>query len=104
MGPCVGFGGYLFYACCLAYLQPLSFEKSNAVDVRMDTYEDVAARRLYDWHNCNPMKVLLSNCRSDAKPRIPYGVGKGYLQKATTNRTCLPGMERLSTSARPTVC
>merc|ERR1712025_708392 len=46
------------------------------------SYDEVRGKRLYDWHNCNPMKVLLEN--SAETPEQPvlvqYVVGKEYLQ------------------------
>jgi len=44
-------------------------------------YNEVRARRFYDWHNCNPIRVLLSHCVDECGPPLtPYEVGKGYLQ------------------------
>ncbi|CAE7233317.1 stt3 [Symbiodinium natans] len=41
----------------------------------------VRTRRFYDWHNCNPIKVLLSHCLDGQKPIPPFEVGKEYLQE-----------------------
>lgn len=77
--------GYSIYGILLLRgVQPLTFCKDESRPNR-PSYSVVRARRFYDWHNCNPVKVLASHClnESDTVPIIPFAVGKEYLQANT---------------------
>jgi len=74
--------GNALYAGLLAlWIRPLSPPKDEGHAYCRPSYDEVRARRFYDWHNCNPIKVLLSHCQEGAGPPItPFQVGKEYLQ------------------------
>ncbi|CAE8653220.1 unnamed protein product, partial [Polarella glacialis] len=74
---CFSIAVYSFFLAF--YVQPLSVPKDES-SCHRPSYDEVRARRFYDWHNCNPIKVLLSHCIEDADPIVPFVVGKEYLQ------------------------
>lgn len=78
--PATWLGALAVYHVLLAFMvQPLVLPKDSC-DSREVSYDEVRTRRFYDWHNCNPMKVLLSHCTSQ-KPIRPFEIGKEYLQE-----------------------
>lgn len=74
--------GYCVYAGLLACLiRPFVLKPLQSGGDDSLCYQEVVARRLYDWHNCNPVRVLLSNCCEGlGEPLAPYEIGKEYLQ------------------------
>jgi len=73
--------GLALYVFVLANcVRPLIPPKSEGNCLR-PSYDQVRSRRYYDWHNCNPIKVLLSHCLDDdERPLTPFETGKEYLQ------------------------
>lgn len=62
-------------------VRPLSLPKEEGHACHRPSYDEVRAQRFYDWHNCNPIKVLLSHCEEGATRAIPpFVAGKEYLQ------------------------
>jgi len=62
-------------------VRPLSLPKEEGYACHRPSYDEVRAQRFYDWHNCNPIKVLLSHCEEGTKRAIaPFEIGKEYLQ------------------------
>jgi len=71
-----------FYHVLLAFcVNPMVFPKESCHACLRPSYDEVRTRRFYDWHNCNPIKVLLSHCLDGQKPIPPFEVGKEYLQE-----------------------
>lgn len=78
--PATWLGALAVYHVLLAFIvQPLVLPKDSC-ESREVSYDEVRTRRFYDWHNCNPMKVLLSHCTSQKAIR-PFEIGKEYLQE-----------------------
>merc|ERR550532_3912287 len=67
--------GWAVYAGLLILgVRPLSQPKDH-MKTSFD-YEQVRGKRFYDWHNCNPIKVLLSHCKEGSEPPItPFEIG-----------------------------
>jgi len=61
-------------------VRPLSLPKQEGHACNRPNYDQVRAKRFYDWHNCNPIKVLVSHCCENEEPICPFHVGKEYLQ------------------------
>merc|ERR1712032_309382 len=78
--------GVFVYASVVALcIRPLIPPKGEGHVCGRPSYDAVRAQRFYDWHNCNPIKVLLSHCSEgvspqQASPIKPFQVGKEYLQ------------------------
>ncbi|CAK9114093.1 unnamed protein product [Durusdinium trenchii] len=86
--PLAWLAGLAVYHVMLALVvQPLVLPK-DCCDSSRPSYDEVRTRRFYDWHNCNPVKVLLSHCVG-SKPIPPFEIGKEYLQE-----NCLEWKER----------
>jgi len=82
------FGGATYFFLLTVCVRPLSLPKEEVHACFRATYDEVRARRFYDWHNCNPIKVLLSHCQDEAEGDAPQGItpfeiGKEYLQVST---------------------
>eukprot|EP00927_Polykrikos_kofoidii_P046249 TRINITY_DN40466_c0_g1_i1.p1 TRINITY_DN40466_c0_g1~~TRINITY_DN40466_c0_g1_i1.p1 ORF type:complete len:1124 (-),score=145.74 TRINITY_DN40466_c0_g1_i1:188-3526(-) len=85
MVPLVWLGGWLFWGFLLAFVvRPMSLPKVEVHAYNRPTYDEVRSLRLFDWHNCNPIKVLLSHCGGDM-PISPFQIGKEYLQISDPN-------------------
>jgi len=75
--------GIALYGFVLANcVRPLIPPKSEGHACHRPGYDEVRGQRHYDWHNCNPIKVLLSHCYHDARDEAiaPFQTGKEYLQ------------------------
>jgi len=74
--------GLAVWVTLLAFaVRPLSLPKDEGHACHRPSYDEVRAQRFYDWHNCNPIKVLLSHCEEGTKRGIPpFQNGKEYLQ------------------------
>jgi len=74
--------GLAVWVILLAFVvRPLSLPKEEGHACHRLSYDEVRAQRFYDWHNCNPIKVLLSHCDEGTTRAIPpFQIGKEYLQ------------------------
>ncbi|CAK0872586.1 unnamed protein product, partial [Prorocentrum cordatum] len=50
------FGGATYFFLLTVCVRPLSLPKEEVHACFRATYDEVRARRFYDWHNCNPIK------------------------------------------------
>mmetsp|Transcript_91114 Transcript_91114/g.162175 ORF Transcript_91114/g.162175 Transcript_91114/m.162175 type:complete len:1004 (+) Transcript_91114:43-3054(+) len=72
--------GFAFHTLALRIcLRPVDHPKLEAAGELQPSLAEVSSHRLYDWHNCNPAKVLLSHIETGFG-LVPYEVGKEYLQ------------------------
>jgi len=86
----------LFLRLCIG--RRCSAAQSSAHAGEKVSVEEVAAKRLYNWHTCNPMRVLISNCSdSVGPPLVPFEIGKEYLQ-VQQQEEWLHQIQRMSSS------
>lgn len=89
------FGGVTYFFLLTTCIRPLSLPKEEGHACFRAGYDEVRARRFYDWHNCNPIKVLLSHCLGESEGGAsaeitPFEIGKEYLQAMQARQTETP--------------
>mmetsp|Transcript_38234 Transcript_38234/g.80987 ORF Transcript_38234/g.80987 Transcript_38234/m.80987 type:complete len:729 (+) Transcript_38234:245-2431(+) len=80
-------GMVLYVFVLVTVVRPLIPPKSEG-GCHRPGYDEVKAQRHYNWHNCNPIKVLLSHCYCDSPegPLAPFQTGKEYLHTGQRKR------------------